>query len=941
MLSKTNHYYILLFFLFCFGVMSGQTGIVSGTLTDADGLPLPGGTIMIKGTQLGTQTDFDGNYSIECSVGDTLLISYVGMKTREVKVTVKMITGKASDFPDDMLPVRLVTNNAYVNAVSVAKDSVSAAKNIELSNTVYSDKDLQYRYKDIKNITERDSLIGLRYYKGDLYFEINYNSNLAFRFANRKTLPKVQDTYIQGRPSNGENQWFGAETNEVFSYGPDVNSVTFDGADYLYDANGKIINGIGQRKLLPYDNDILETALISTNKVGFLLTQGQHTLDASYKIKTYEDSFGTETGMQQNVGLNYKSNKVHAFIRYAIDKFNQPDYNGFYAHVLQSALITPVSFQNSQGYQFATSEQRSFSPENFNNPNWLLYTNQNKSDNTSLSAGTKANIKLSSKIKGNIAGGYNYDRNDIQYALPKNTIGQEDGYWSKKTLLSNNANFNINLTYDDISTDVAYVKLKLTTAYNYNNVNYKFIERYGFQDFSFENGVYNNSRTKQLDNHTVNFAPEITFDFNEIGAELALKNNSIVSSLQGSRLFLPAVSVSVNIRQLLDIYLEPLNDIKVAAVYSESATAIPLYYSSQSHNSLLLRMQDSKSLLGNIDLFNSQNLAYETGYKFDLGANLSLFNHSVEVGVNYYLNNAENAIFPILQNGSFELQNIASIKSKGYETSIQGRFWNYKSDFNYFPSLNFSTGKAKVKALKGDRSQIPIAGFAEVSKNLIVGEQTGSIVGSAYLRNDNGEVVIDADGYPMVAPDAKIIGNTTPDYAIGFNNEFRYKGWNFSFLFDYQKGGDVWNGTQQVLNYYGRSQTSANLRSTTNYIFNGVTASGTTNITPVSFADPNQDISQNRWVRYGYSGVAEEAIVDGSYLNLKSVSVSYDFGKRDRYAFFRMFKVALYANNVWCITKSKGVSPYSSLFNYSAGSGLQYFNMPLMQEVGCSVTIKI
>ncbi|SFS49382.1 TonB-linked outer membrane protein, SusC/RagA family [Zhouia amylolytica] len=56
---------------------------VSGTVVDEDGIPLPGVAVLIKGTSTGTQTDFDGKYSIEASVGETLVFSYVGQKTVE------------------------------------------------------------------------------------------------------------------------------------------------------------------------------------------------------------------------------------------------------------------------------------------------------------------------------------------------------------------------------------------------------------------------------------------------------------------------------------------------------------------------------------------------------------------------------------------------------------------------------------------------------------------------------------------------------------------------------------------------------------------------------------------------------------------------------------------------------------------------------------------
>ena len=64
----------------------GQEKVVSGTVTDQNNLPLPGVNVLVKGTSTGTQTDFDGNYSIRASVGQTLVFSYLGQKTIENKV---------------------------------------------------------------------------------------------------------------------------------------------------------------------------------------------------------------------------------------------------------------------------------------------------------------------------------------------------------------------------------------------------------------------------------------------------------------------------------------------------------------------------------------------------------------------------------------------------------------------------------------------------------------------------------------------------------------------------------------------------------------------------------------------------------------------------------------------------------------------------------------
>ena len=59
---------------------------VTGTVTDADGQPLPGANVLVKGTTNGTQTDFDGNYTIEAGSDATLVFSYLGYSTQEIAV---------------------------------------------------------------------------------------------------------------------------------------------------------------------------------------------------------------------------------------------------------------------------------------------------------------------------------------------------------------------------------------------------------------------------------------------------------------------------------------------------------------------------------------------------------------------------------------------------------------------------------------------------------------------------------------------------------------------------------------------------------------------------------------------------------------------------------------------------------------------------------------
>lgn len=77
--------FLFLGLLFCGGVLSAQK-TVSGSVKDSDGMALPGATIVVAESNLGTTTDFDGNYSISVSDGQTLTISYIGFVSQTVTV---------------------------------------------------------------------------------------------------------------------------------------------------------------------------------------------------------------------------------------------------------------------------------------------------------------------------------------------------------------------------------------------------------------------------------------------------------------------------------------------------------------------------------------------------------------------------------------------------------------------------------------------------------------------------------------------------------------------------------------------------------------------------------------------------------------------------------------------------------------------------------------
>ncbi|MEO9511236.1 MAG: TonB-dependent receptor [Flavobacteriaceae bacterium] len=83
---KKKLIFFLLLTISFMGFSQNQSITLQGTIVDEGGIPLAGVNVLVEGTINGTQTDFDGNYSISGSAGDVLIFSYIGMKTQSVTI---------------------------------------------------------------------------------------------------------------------------------------------------------------------------------------------------------------------------------------------------------------------------------------------------------------------------------------------------------------------------------------------------------------------------------------------------------------------------------------------------------------------------------------------------------------------------------------------------------------------------------------------------------------------------------------------------------------------------------------------------------------------------------------------------------------------------------------------------------------------------------------
>ena len=95
-------------------IVVAQNMLLKGNVIDATiGEPLPGATLFIKGTSNGTTSNFDGNFEINTKIGDTLVASFLGMKTQEILVLSSPITIRMEDDIDQLNEVQPTNRSTF------------------------------------------------------------------------------------------------------------------------------------------------------------------------------------------------------------------------------------------------------------------------------------------------------------------------------------------------------------------------------------------------------------------------------------------------------------------------------------------------------------------------------------------------------------------------------------------------------------------------------------------------------------------------------------------------------------------------------------------------------------------------------------------------------------------------------------------------------------
>lgn len=741
--------------------------------------------------------------------------------------------------------------------------------------------DLSWRAR-IQNIAIINNKIVLFSRVRELNISGNFRTQANISWANRQ--PVLQHMYAQGM--NG--QYMGPETGTLFSYGPAITSLEYDGSPYAYDRQGKLVpagTGNGQRAKA-YNNSILRHGLSVNNDLTLRiayngLRENPWIMDINAGLQNDKSIIQQNNNQHQQAGIALshaiKKTKVTANYDYTNEQYDYSNRNGFLNRVYQYSLLTPVSFQNAQGTMIGAT-QRSYSI-GADNPLFLLQQKENGYWREQHQANLKVESDGYSKIKYSLVPTFQHTRTSHTEAYAAGTTGFADGYITRREqadrsfLLKGNASHSFRISGRISST--------LDVDYNYTGIHTD-IQYRQLADYQYGRRVHEPSLHY---NTTLNLSGLI----NSVSLQLGQKTY-ISSTADRTNYWLPDIALGISLDP--EVADERLS-IFVRTRISQFNSELPLNRSVAALNLLNYTTNTLPSFAPTKEVNSFQQL--RPIEHMEWANNLYLEYMGFNFTAYHYIRHTFHDVLPILTNNTIQLKNIAGHKVQGYELTLSHNTSRTRGSLLFINTLSFTTYRNQINHVSEGYNYTPVAGLSNVHSAIVKGAPVNAIVGTAFLRDAKNQVITAADGTPLADPQQKVIGDPNPDFVFNLNNQVKYKSFGLSLVWQWSKGGQMWNGTQAILDQYGRS----------------------INRTP-------------------YSSIAEYYVQRADYVRLCSATLSMT---RNFYGFVNKLRLSAFVNNILLWTPYKGVSPTQSLLDQSNANGLDLFNLPATANAGITATI--
>ena len=1047
--------------LFAFLLFMGMQAAIAqqevrGTVTDAsDGSKLPGVSVVVQGTTIGTITDVSGRYQLQVPEGyNTLEFRFVGMQNLTVNIDGRTVIDAAMD-PDIMgLDEVVVTaigisrekkalgysvqdvsgeeltrnNNAQlINSLTgrvagvqvtsssgaaggasyitirgsrsiignneplfvvdgVPIDNSSAPANDGLDDDVAgvarSNRAIDLNPEDIATVSvlkggAATALYGLRAANGAVVIttkkgeittgtrKVNVNFSQSVGFDQISQVIPLQKKYAQGL----FGQWGSGNT---FSWGPRIDTTLYSKDPEVWQNPGFDVNGaiVGQNS--PYADptlgpvetfdhfDFFRTGVTSQSNISFSGGSDVAKFFASASYTNQNGIIPNNNWERMTVLLSGEariSNKISVsgqanYIESGGDRIQQGSNT---SGVMLGLVRTPPTFDNSAGWKFDDGTQRTYrGGVGYDNPYWTANENV-------------YNDKVK-RIIGNVA--FNYIPTDWlsftwrlgtdfysryakdQVAVFSRTAPDGQVYLDQFHKRDFNSDFLVNFN-KRINDDWG-----ITATLGHN-----MYENYGSRLTVTANGLelpnfYSITNTSEINSwsetirvrragifYDIGFDWRSTFFLNTTGRW----DWSTTLSSEEVPFFYPSFNAGFVFTELPAMQGNPVLGFgKVRASWAKTANDADPYNT----NTYFVKAFPTDGwvqpfglqfpLLGLAGFTLSgrkgnPNLAPELTTVWEVGLEMKFFRNRFGFDAGYFSANTQDILLPVVVAASSGYEefflNAAEMTNKGWEVVLYGTPVK-TNDFSWDIMINFTKIDNTVDALAEGIDDVFLGGFVDPQIRAVAGDPYRSIYGFDWVRDDNGNILIDDNpesdfyGFPTGDYNRMVsLGEVDPDWQMGITNTFSFKGVYLTALFDWKTGGQMWNGTKGALYYFGTHGDQTWREPEDLYVFEGVKES-------TGEANDIEVVRDINWHLLGegsgFTGPTVQFIEDTDWFRLRELTLGYAFSDQvlGNDGFVKTLSLYFTARNLFVSTPYTGIDPETNLLGASNAQGMDYFNMP-------------
>ncbi|ABQ04956.1 SusC/RagA family TonB-linked outer membrane protein [Flavobacterium johnsoniae] len=1001
---------LTLLMLICTQFSFAQERTISGVVTDGGGA-VPGVNVIVKGTKNGTQTDFDGKYSVKAKTGDVLIFSYMGMQDFTATVgTSSVVNAKLQEAGKELQEVVVVgygvqkkkevtgsiskiSGNEIANIVTPSFEGALAgrATGVQIvTNSGIIGVAPKIRIRGIASISGgTEPLIvvdGMPIVSGDIGGVANTNGLADINPADIESYEVLKDgasTAIYGsRAANGvilittkSGKKGTMKVNFSSTLGIASAAKKYDllqTPDFLVISNEKRTNAgqspwaIGDTYNTDWQSAILRNAPQLTHNVSFS--------GGSDKTKYYL-SLGLTDQDGINKGNNMKRYSIRANIDQDINRWLSIGTNLSVTRTEYNGLNTNASGLSGNIFN-AIRQQPNVPIYDPNNPTGYNLSEDNttvgKWDNTDPVGDNITNIvyvldhnRYYSKVNRTLANIFANAKitSDLTYRLQisaDNAITDGFQYWNP---IHGDGRTSNGILYND---NTEYLRWNWQNILNYkktfaenHNIGVTLVSEYQKQtyknfwgegtdlmsDFYNKNLVDNSYSTKDsggsvTENGIISYLGRFTYNFKEKYFIQASIRRDGISKLDPDTRWtnFPGVSAGWTISK--EEFMQPLSsvitDLKLRGSYSKVGNTDILNGANYPYLGLTISSPYAKLNGLGYYQFGNDKLQWESSAKSDFGVDLGLLNNRLTIAFDYYRNNIDKLILAAPTAPSLGVpnntinKNIGKLYNQGYEFAVS--FKAFKNEkFTWDLSSNLTLSKNVVTNVYNGQDIIGGSSTdTNIAPNIIIreGESLNSLYGFRYwgVNKANGNpVYYKADGslvqgligqstYAVFDPadptntstpsslnsatDKVILGKTLPTYYGSFTSSMKYKNLDLGFMFRFSGGNKIFNGTRRELMNQNFNNNSTEILGRWQSVEN-----------PGDGWTPRLYASSNTFTNL--SGSASSRFVEsGNFISLDNITFGYTLPKelmdRIKVDNFRFF---VQAQNIWLITKYKGLNP--------------------------------